>query len=75
MAEEQEDTYTYEIELYVATRFINSDVKEIISVWHDLGFSDQEWDEMSNYEQEDAASEYLNDWVWQQIDTGWEMVE
>ncbi|WPH58193.1 hypothetical protein SEA_LUCKYSOCKE_165 [Streptomyces phage LuckySocke] len=73
MAEEQEDTFTYEVELSVATRYIGSEVTETVSLWEDFGISDQEWDEMGRYEQDDVICEYLNDWVWNQIDSGWEI--
>ena len=70
--EEQEETYTYEVTLSVATRYIGSEVTETIKLG-DLGLSDQEWDEMTDYQRDDVIYEYLNDWVWQEIDTGWEI--
>lgn len=74
MTEVQEDTYTYEIRLSVATCYINSEVYETVGIYDAFGFSDQEWDEMSNSEREHEVSEYLEDWVWQNVDTGWEQV-
>lgn len=74
MEAEKEDTYTYEIRLSVATCYINSEVYETVSIYDIFGLSDQEWDEMSEYEREKEVSDYLEDWVWQNIDTGWEKV-
>lgn len=70
-----EETYTYEVTLSVATCYLNSEITETISVWDELGLSDQEWDEMKDWEQDDAVRERLNDWVWENIDTGWEFAD
>lgn len=74
MEKEPEDTYTYEIRLSVSTCYINSTVDETFNIYDQLGVSDQEWDEMTEYEQCDMVDEYLNEWVWQNIDTGWEVL-
>lgn len=70
-----EETYTYEVTLSVATQFLNSEITETISVWDELGFSDQEWDELKDWERNDAVRERLNDWMWENISTDWEFVE
>lgn len=73
MEEEPEDPTTYEVELTVSTMYLGSEVTETVSLWDDFGITDQEWDEMGQWEQDDLIREYLDDWVWQQIDTGWEI--
>jgi len=68
MAEEQEETRTYDVTFYVATRYINSEVKETFSLYDDYGFTDQEWDEMSGLERDNLFDEWLNEWYPQQIE-------
>lgn len=69
-----EETYTYEVTLSVATQFLNSEVTETIGIWDELGLTDQEWDELKDWEQDDAVRDYLNDWIWENISTDWEFV-
>ena len=75
MDEEQEDPCTYEVELTVATQYLGSEVTETLSLWDDFGITHPEWDEMGEWERDDLIREYLEDWVWQQIDTGWEIIK
>lgn len=66
--EEQEETKTYEVTFYVATRYINSEVKESFSLYDDYGFTDQEWDEMPERERDALFDEWLNEWYVEQIE-------
>lgn len=66
--EEQKETYTYLIKFGVATHFINSDVEEEDTL-ENYGYSDQEWDELSEREQEQLISEWTEEFVWNNIDS------
>jgi hypothetical protein len=66
--EEQEETRTYEVTFYVATRYINSEVKESFSLYDDYGYTDQEWDEMPERARDRLFDEWLNEWYVEQIE-------
>lgn len=68
MAEEQEETYTYLVKFGVATHFINSDVEEEDTL-ENYGYSDQEWDELSERVQEQLISEWTEEFVWNNVDS------
>lgn len=70
-----EETYEYEVKLSVSTCYLNSTVSETINIWDELGISDQEWDEMKDWEQASAVQERINDWIWENIETDWEFVD
>lgn len=67
MDEEQEETYTYTVTFYVATRYINSEVKETFDL-EEYGYSDQEWDALTQLEQDRKFDEWLNEWFPEQIE-------
>jgi hypothetical protein len=66
--DEQEETRTYDVTFYVATRYVNSEVKESFSLYDEYGYTDQEWDEMSQRERDNLFDEWLNEWYVQQIE-------
>ncbi len=67
MEEEVEETYTYQITFHVATKYINSDASETFDL-EEYGYSDQEWDALTQYEQDRELDEWLNEWYPQQIE-------
>ncbi len=64
----QEETYTYTIKFGVATRYISSEVTEEQSL-EDYGYSDQEWDELEQYEQDRLVDEWTTEFVWENIES------
>ncbi len=69
MAEdEQEETRTYTVTFYVATYYVNSEVKESFSLYDDYGYTDQEWDEMPERERDNLFDEWLIEWYQQNIE-------
>lgn len=73
MSETLEETTTYTVTFYVATRYVNSKVEAEFSLYEDYGYTDQEWDELSEHEQSDYYYEWLEEWVQGEIDTGGEV--
>ncbi|MER6830856.1 hypothetical protein ABT352_33020 [Streptosporangium sp. NPDC000563] len=39
------------------------------------GITRTDWESMSSDEQEKTASEAINDWIWEHIDTGWQVAD
>lgn len=71
--DEQEETHEYTVNFYVATRYTSSEVTAEFSLYDDYGFTDQEWDEMKEYERNDHFYEWLEEWVQGEIDSGGEV--
>jgi len=69
MDEEQEDPYTYTVTFYVDTCYINSEVKETFDL-EEYGYSNQEWDALSQIEKDREFDEWMNEWYPQQIEAG-----
>ena len=65
---EQEETYTYTIKFGVATKYISSEVVEEQSL-EDYGYSDQEWDELDQYEKDRMVDEWTTEYVWENIES------
>lgn len=55
------------VRFYVSTRFIGARVEDEVEI--DItGLETEE-------EIDDAISEYFNEWVWEKVDAGWQIVE
>lgn len=65
--EEQEETYTYTVTFNVATMYIRSEVSETFPL-EEYGYSDQEWDALTERERDRELDEWLNEWYPQRIE-------
>lgn len=63
-----ERTYTYTVTLGVSTRYVGSDDVDSFSLG-DYGYSDQEWDKLSPERQEELISSWIEEYVWENIDS------
>lgn len=68
MEEEQEETYTYMLKMGVATHYINSDVTEEVKL-EEYGYSDQEWDELDGRDQDRLINEWVEEFVWNNVES------
>lgn len=66
--EQQEETYTYTIKFGVATKYISSEVVEEQPL-EDYGYSDQEWDELDQYDKDRMVDEWTTEYVWENIES------
>jgi hypothetical protein len=64
------DEYTtnYTVTFHVATRYINSEVRESYSLWDEYGYTDQEWDAMEQMERDNLFDEWSHEWAMQEIE-------
>ena len=56
-------------EFYAATRYIGSDIKEVIEIEFD------DYEDMTPEDIEKEVNEYFNEWLFQNIESGWEEIE
>lgn len=63
----EKDTYTYTLTMSVSTQYIGSEVEETLGL-SDWGYSDQEWDALSESEQEDHLDRWADEYVWEHIE-------
>lgn len=65
---EQEETYTYRVKLGVSTKYIGSEDEDEMPL-EEYGYSDQEWDELSDREKDKLITEWIEEYVWNNIDS------
>lgn len=59
----------YKVKFYASTRYVGAEVEEIIDLVEDYGYSEKEAKEI--LENEDRLQEMFNEWIFENIDTGW----
>lgn len=59
----------YKVKFYASTRYVGAEVEEIIDLVEDYGYSEKEAKEI--LENEDSLQEMFNEWLFENIDTGW----
>ena len=64
----EEETYTYRVKFGVATRYIGSDVTAEDSL-EEYGYSDQDWDELSEREKNSLLMEWEQEFVWNNVES------
>ena len=65
----------YKIKFYVSTGYVSSKIEEIIDLVEDYGYSEEEAKEIIKNEDEERLKDLFNEWVWENIDGGWEKLE
>lgn len=63
----------YKVRLYASTRYVGAEVEEIVDLVEDYGFSKKEAKEI--FENEDKIQEIFNEWLFENIDAGWQKLE
>jgi hypothetical protein len=65
---------TISYKFIVGVGLSNCNQEEIITV-EELGFNDDEWLRLSSDEQDRELDDFINEWVFEYIDSGWEKVD
>ncbi|CAL7907686.1 DUF7167 family protein [Fusobacterium necrophorum] len=63
----------YKVKFYASTRYVVAEVEEIIDLVEDYRYSEEEAKEI--FENEDRLQEMFNEWLFENIDAGWNRLE
>ena len=65
------EVFSMKIRLHVSTRYVGSDVEEVIDVTENWGIDLEEWTQMSENEKKELCLDWLLvniDWSWGEMD-------